>query len=274
MKPWERALLGSGVALFIRLLYQGHKETQRELEERLQELAEIERRKNSPLSFDDGVSKIELMQITQHSRARFPRIRTAFVSGMTIHIRVLSNSGLTEWDAEIDFNDYGHLTGSYWLSTENDDSLIPHAFAELVSTAIVQKLTDGTSPHALELEPSNETSTGLETPIAYDTSASAGWYQTQFGPRYWNGEAWAPEATPAAGPQYFHYTQFPQKQKNNLFLIFLAWLIAIGTMGYMLPWAIAVSRGTTNQGSVAAVNLLLGWTIIGWFIALIMAASG
>jgi hypothetical protein len=41
---------------------------------------------------------------------------------------------------------------------------------------------------------------------------------------------------------------------------------------YFLPLIIAVSRKVRNQGSVLVVNLFLGWTLIGWIVALAMAA--
>ena len=47
-------------------------------------------------------------------------------------------------------------------------------------------------------------------------------------------------------------------------------IVAILTAGYMLPWCIAAVRDVPHW-SVFWVNLLLGWTIIGWIIALIMA---
>jgi multisubunit Na+/H+ antiporter MnhG subunit len=40
---------------------------------------------------------------------------------------------------------------------------------------------------------------------------------------------------------------------------------------YFLPTIVAVSRKVTNQGSVAVINAFLGWTMIGWVIALAMA---
>jgi hypothetical protein len=40
---------------------------------------------------------------------------------------------------------------------------------------------------------------------------------------------------------------------------------------YFLPTIIAVSRKVRNQGSVAVINFFLGWTLIGWVIALAMA---
>jgi hypothetical protein len=41
---------------------------------------------------------------------------------------------------------------------------------------------------------------------------------------------------------------------------------------YFLPTIVAASRKVPNQGSVLVVNLFLGWTLLGWVIALAMAA--
>jgi len=40
---------------------------------------------------------------------------------------------------------------------------------------------------------------------------------------------------------------------------------------YFVPTFVALSRGTPNKGSAIVVNVFLGWTIIGWVIALSMA---
>jgi hypothetical protein len=53
----------------------------------------------------------------------------------------------------------------------------------------------------------------------------------------------------------------------------LAWVVAILTLGYMLPWAIAATRGKSNTGAIGWLNLLLGWSVIGWIVALVMACS-
>jgi hypothetical protein len=50
----------------------------------------------------------------------------------------------------------------------------------------------------------------------------------------------------------------------------VAVIVAIFTAGYMLPWAIAAVRDVPHW-LVFWVNLLLGWTIIGWIIALVMS---
>jgi uncharacterized membrane protein SirB2 len=50
----------------------------------------------------------------------------------------------------------------------------------------------------------------------------------------------------------------------------VAIIVAILTGLYMLPWAIAAVRDVRHW-SVFWVNLLLGWTIVGWIVALVMA---
>jgi Zn-dependent protease with chaperone function len=41
---------------------------------------------------------------------------------------------------------------------------------------------------------------------------------------------------------------------------------------YMLPTLIAAGRKVPNVGSILVINLFLGWTFIGWVVALAMAA--
>jgi TM2 domain-containing membrane protein YozV len=52
-------------------------------------------------------------------------------------------------------------------------------------------------------------------------------------------------------------------------------LILIGLTCYFLPTIVAGVRDTANgTGGVFFVNLLLGWTVIGWFVSFIWACSG
>lgn len=53
----------------------------------------------------------------------------------------------------------------------------------------------------------------------------------------------------------------------------VAWVITVMTLGYMLPWAVAASRGKSNALPVALVNFFVGWTLIGWVVALVMACG-
>jgi hypothetical protein len=40
---------------------------------------------------------------------------------------------------------------------------------------------------------------------------------------------------------------------------------------YFIPTITAIVRAVRNTGSVVVINLLLGWTLIGWAVALAMA---
>ena len=42
---------------------------------------------------------------------------------------------------------------------------------------------------------------------------------------------------------------------------------------YWLPTIIAIVRRTPSALGVAAINFFLGWTIIGWIVALVMALA-
>jgi hypothetical protein len=48
-------------------------------------------------------------------------------------------------------------------------------------------------------------------------------------------------------------------------------IVILGLALYMLPTIIGAVRKVVNVGSVFAINLLLGWTLIGWAIALAIA---
>jgi hypothetical protein len=74
-------------------------------------------------------------------------------------------------------------------------------------------------------------------------------------------------------PGYMQHSQLVRDQKHNGAVIAIAWLVALGTFLYMLPWAIAATRGKSNHGAIAVLNLLLGWTVIGWIVALVMACA-
>ncbi len=50
----------------------------------------------------------------------------------------------------------------------------------------------------------------------------------------------------------------------------VAVVLAILTAGYLLPWAIAAVRDVKHWG-VFWLNLLLGWTIVGWIVALVLS---
>lgn len=66
------------------------------------------------------------------------RITSLYAEGTIVYGTVRSQSGISEWCFKIDFNDYGSLTGTYWLSTDNNDSSIP----KIVANRIAQQINE------------------------------------------------------------------------------------------------------------------------------------
>ena len=48
-------------------------------------------------------------------------------------------------------------------------------------------------------------------------------------------------------------------------------LMSILSVFYFLPFAIAFNRRRANTGAIFALNLFLGWSLIGWVVALVWA---
>ena len=60
-------------------------------------------------------------------------------------------------------------------------------------------------------------------------------------------------------------------RKNRPASSVVAIVVAILTGGYMLPWAVAALRGKSNHWTIFWINLLGGWTVILWIVALVMS---
>lgn len=115
----------------------------------------------------------------------------------------------------------------------------------------------------------------------------------------WNGEQWvrwsgtewvtptpAPQPQPAPEAQYQptpqpSYQPAPQlygpgyltdRSDKSVQAVF-AWVFTVLTVLYFLPWAVAATRGKSNSGLLGLLTLLLGWTLIGWIVLLVMACQ-
>jgi len=51
-------------------------------------------------------------------------------------------------------------------------------------------------------------------------------------------------------------------------------ILLVGALLYFVPTAVAQYRKASNMTTVILVNLFLGWTMIGWIVALILAFAG
>jgi hypothetical protein len=53
----------------------------------------------------------------------------------------------------------------------------------------------------------------------------------------------------------------------------IVWALAVLTLGYLLPFAIAFSRGHKDTFAILFVDLFLGWSVIGWVVALVWSVK-
>jgi len=60
-----------------------------------------------------------------------------------------------------------------------------------------------------------------------------------------------------------------QNNQDGLHVIFKVVLIIFGFLLWMAPIFIAMKRGHPNAGAITALDLLLGWTFLGWVAALV-----
>lgn len=100
---------------------------------------EIERI-NTICSFQEGITKLEFETMARRVSKRIKRLQID-VDAPIIYCKVESQSGISTWKFTVDFNDFGHITGSWWITRrDNHDSSIPNRYADLMKEAIEDKL--------------------------------------------------------------------------------------------------------------------------------------
>ena len=157
------------------------------------------------------------------------------------------------------------------------DETAPIAASNPSASSPVEFGTPPTSS-AAQLAPAFPTPTVVPAvpPAAPIVSVPAGWYPINGEQRYWDGLTWTEHRAPAAVPAYqpaFPTPVVMTDARTNGVEVAIAWIVAVLSVGYMLPWAIAATRGKSNSWAVGLVNFLLGWTLIGWIAALVMACT-
>jgi RsiW-degrading membrane proteinase PrsW (M82 family) len=48
-------------------------------------------------------------------------------------------------------------------------------------------------------------------------------------------------------------------------------IVSLAVAGYLAPSIVALNRTPPHKWSIVVVNVLLGWTVVGWAVALAMA---
>lgn len=55
---------------------------------------------------------------------------------------------------------------------------------------------------------------------------------------------------------------------------FIAIALVVLLVPYFIPTVVAISRDHPSKGGIIVVNVLLGWTILGWIVSLAWSLSG
>lgn len=99
-------------------------------------MAFAEIRMKTPCRFNDGISRQEFETFAYQLGKRIQRITNISVAGAMVSCTVESQKHISEWRFIVDFNDWGHVTGTFWQCSENSDSSIPHNFGMAMSDRI------------------------------------------------------------------------------------------------------------------------------------------
>lgn len=99
-----------------------------------------ERRRNTPCYFNGTITMNIFYSIVHKCTKHIKRLNIT-VEGPVIYGTVRSQSGISTWNFTLDFNDYGDITGDYWLWNENIDSNLPENVAESIKNEIIKLLS-------------------------------------------------------------------------------------------------------------------------------------
>lgn len=124
------------LALGIKSSIDDQKEKEQRWEEEEQKRKEEEKRRNTPFYFPPKLSQEAFNEIVFCIIKQIKKNIDIQINNSIVYGTVTSQSGLSSWKFSLDFNDYGSLTGKYWLTSENLDSLLPKHIAEKVQEEI------------------------------------------------------------------------------------------------------------------------------------------
>ena len=99
-------------------------------------------RENTPCLFQDGLSQEEFEKVALFHANKIRRVVYAEVNNSTVFCTVESQQGISTWDFLLDFNNWGHVNGTFWIDSENWDSSIPSIVGNAISEEIQLLLSE------------------------------------------------------------------------------------------------------------------------------------
>ena len=99
------------------------------------------RHRQITICYPDELSEDDFQKLAHRVAKRIKRLTIDIAENAVITGHVDSQSGISTWEFVVDFDDYGTITGNYWMrSCDNYDSGIPERFAELMKQAIKEAI--------------------------------------------------------------------------------------------------------------------------------------
>ena len=100
-----------------------------------------QRQLESFCSYSDGVSREQFEEIVKKAEKIIRKRHISLeINGSYVNGTVESTTGLSTWDFWLNFNDQGHLTGYYYLYSDNDDSRIPEVIGDYIQQQVKELL--------------------------------------------------------------------------------------------------------------------------------------
>ena len=144
-------------------------------------------------------------------------------------------------------------------------------------TALTERLDATPQTQRLPQQPPTQyESDPRQPPIAQSN------YQTPYGqygppsPAYPLQQALAypvPQRAPWSTMPPAYSSVVPGRPPASGAVVAIAWILALLSFLYLLPWAVAATRNKSNQAAIFLLNFFLGWSFVGWIVALVMACG-
>lgn len=93
-------------------------------------------RRKQVCNFDNSLTAYDFERIIKHELKHIKRLEHYEIRGVLVFVYIYSQSGASIWRCCLDFNDFGHVSGEYWVYSENLSSSIPVVLGDRIKRDI------------------------------------------------------------------------------------------------------------------------------------------
>lgn len=95
-----------------------------------------EYRRKQICNFDEVITESVFDTIAKYELKYLSRLDYYEISGPKVYVCVYSQSGASSWKFCLDYNDFGRVSGEYWVYSENHKSSIPETIGNRIKRDI------------------------------------------------------------------------------------------------------------------------------------------